>query len=278
MEFSNNNMVDNNEDNLQHRYIPPPPTSTNSYFYKHHQQHLPSSTISDQYGFNQNDLFSNTPNVETKIQDESYYTGTNESDPNVQVIDINSLPPPPPPISNLPPHQLQQPIYPTVPYNAQILSTASEDNNEMFHYQNSNYMNWSLPFYTYNSSQNAYIPLPINLQAPTKAVTIPNTQQQQQQQQQQQASIPSPSSVMTLQNLKLSNIVGTTENEEDDYHNNVDFAMTLLIFILGFFIVIPWFFGVLYLKSKSSIAKRLAKMSLMLGFTVLIFAVLTFLI
>ncbi|GAM24538.1 hypothetical protein SAMD00019534_077130, partial [Acytostelium subglobosum LB1] len=65
-----------------------------------------------------------------------------------------------------------------------------------------------------------------------------------------------------LTNFELEKI---TKDVNESLNEHSDFAISLLIFLLGFFLVVPWFFGVLYTKSTSRTAVRLAWASITLG-------------
>ncbi|GAM28010.1 hypothetical protein SAMD00019534_111860 [Acytostelium subglobosum LB1] len=117
--------------------------------------------------------------------------------------------------------------------------------NESLHYSTSNYFNWTLPYYTTANYTDA------------STNTNPNA-----------PIITSPTSNAELDDM--------TEKLNDSLSEHSDFAISLLIFLLGFFLVVPWFFGFLYLKSKSVIARRLSWMSIILAVLAIIAAALYF--
>eukprot|EP01132_Coremiostelium_polycephalum_P006103 gene6103-7606_t len=145
------------------------------------------------------------------------------------------------------------------------------NNSETFHYQNSNYMNWTIPFYTQPNDYRSYVsfnqtPISSYIQPHLEQKQLITIHQQQLQQEQQQY-------YLNLQQQQQQELLKENENEkseEEGIQQSFEFAMSLLIFLLGFFLVIPWYFGILYIHSKNKIAKNLSITSLIFGIAALL--------
>ncbi|EFA85344.1 hypothetical protein PPL_02347 [Heterostelium album PN500] len=186
--------------------------------------------------------------------------------PSVQYFDPRLLPPPPPPAPiaayyYYPNHQYKPQQATLEEEETATLENDTEnkrDMNEAFYYSSSNYMNWSLPYYSAQNFTDNAVPLtqPINYQptAPAK----PN---------------PYSTTDSKLTNNELEEITKTVDEQITEHS---DFALSLIIFLLGFFLFVPWFFGFLYLRSKSIAARKLAVTSLVLAVLSMIAMVLFF--
>eukprot|EP01133_Synstelium_polycarpum_P014235 gene14235-16797_t len=190
-------------------------------------------------------------------------------------FDPRLLPPPPPP-PNIPIYYkysdhdedqqllgLQQPTIQITPPSQQQQQYAHEgiDRNEAFHYATSNYMNWTLPYYTENSYTTNNSTDQCHAYCPSAPMIIQHQEHLHQNQHRQQ---------------QQNDIQDFTENLNEES----DFAISLLIFLIGFFLVVPWFFGFMYVRSKNGTARRIsycsiffALMSVLVGMIYFIYCV-----